>query len=149
MTRAPVARVLDALARRIRQQRPDEDRGSILIWFVITAPVIILLAVLIVDGGAKEKAGERASAYSAEAARAATLAVGPGGGANATQLAVAAADKYLNSAGLNGSTSVTGPATVRVSVSVSVDGPISGHTWTVTRTATARLLVGVENGQRP
>lgn len=120
-----------------------------LIWFVITAPVIILLAVLIVDGGAREKAGEQASAYSAEAARAASVAVGPAGGAGQTQRAVAAADQYLRSAGLNGSTKVTGPATVTVTVTVSRTAPISGHTFTITRTATARLLLGVENGQTP
>jgi Flp pilus assembly protein TadG len=148
VTRA-VRRTWRMLARRVRARQLEDDRGSILIWFVITAPVIILLAVLIVDGGAKEKAGEQASAYSAEAARAATLAVGPDGGSGQTQSAVAAADKYLASAGVDGTTTITGPATVQVRVTVSVDGPISGHTWTVTRTATARLLVGVENGQAP
>ena len=129
--------------------RDEEDRGSILIWFVITAPVIILLAILIVDGGAKVNAGEKASADSAQAARAATLAVGPDGGSGATQAAVSAANKYLDSAGLNGSTKITGPATVQVSVTISVTGPISGYTWTVTRTSTAKLLVGVEKGQSP
>ena len=148
MTRAGRGAVR-TLGRRARARQVEDDRGSILIWFVITAPVIILLAVLIVDGGAKERAGERASAYSAEAARAASLAVGPAGGADQTQAAVAAAEEYLSSAGVNGSTTVTGPATVQVRVSVSVEGPVSGHTWTVTRTATARLLVGVENGQSP
>ena len=140
--------VLTRLARRINA-RAGDDRGSILIWFVITAPVIILLAILIVDGGAKVNAGEKASAGSAQAARAATLAVGPDGGAGSTQAAAAAADKYLSSAGLNGSAKVTGPATVEVSVTVSVTGPISGYTWTVTRTSTAKLLIGVENGQSP
>lgn len=148
MTR-PVRSAWEALVRRVQTRQIQDDRGSILIWFVITAPVIILLAVLIVDGGAKEKAAEQASAYSAEAARAATLAVGPDGAGHETQAVVAAADKFLNSAGVSGSTKVTGPATVQVSVTVSVDGPISGHTWTVTRTATARLLLGVENGQSP
>lgn len=137
------------LRRRVMRQHDEGDRGSILIWFVITAPVIILLAVLIVDGGAKIAAGEKASAGSAQAARAATLAVGPDGGAGATQLAVAAADRYLRSAGLNGTARVTGPETVEVSVTVRVTGPISGHTWPVTRTSTAKLLIGVENGQSP
>ncbi len=140
--------MLVRLARRIRT-RIEDDRGSILIWFVITAPVIILLAILIVDGGAKVNAGEKASADSAQAARAATLAVGPNGGPGSAQAAVSAANKYLDSAGLNGSTRVTGPATVEVSVTVSVTGPISGHTWSVTRTSTATLLIGVENGQSP
>lgn len=140
--------VFARLAGRIHA-REEGERGSILIWFVITAPVIILLAILIVDGGAKINAGEKASADSAQAARAATLAVGPDGGTGSTQAAVSAADQYLRSAGLKGSTTVTGPATVAVSVTVSVTGPISGHTWTVTRTSTAKLLVGVENGQSP
>ena len=142
-------RAWDTLARRVRARQLEDDRGSILIWFVITAPVIMLLALLIVDGGAKERAGEQASAYAAEAARAAALAVGPGGGTGETQVAQAAADKYLSVAGVDGTARVIGPATVQVSVTVSVDGPISGHTWTVTRTATARLLVGVERGQSP
>ena len=111
------------LARRMHV-RGEDDRGSILIWFVVTAPVIILLAILIVDGGAKVNAGEKAAAGSAQAARAATLAVGPYGGPGSAQAAVNAADTYLNSAGLNGSTKVTGPATVEVSVTVSVTGPI-------------------------
>lgn len=134
-----------AVSTRLR----EGERGSILIWFVITAPVIVLLAVLVVDGGAKISAGERAAAYSAEAARAATLAVGPYGGAGQTQAAVAAADTYLRSSGVSGTTRITGPFTVEVTVSVSVQGPISGHTWTVTRTASAQLLVGVENGHSP
>ena len=140
--------MLALLERRVRA-RAEDERGSILIWFVITAPVIMLLAVLIVAGGAKVNAGEKAAAGSAQAARAATLAVGPDGGTGATQAAVAAADNYLHSAGLNGSTTVTGPATVEVSVTVRVTGPISGSTWTVTRTSTAKLLVGVESGQSP
>lgn len=140
--------MLARLARRMHA-RVHDDRGSILIWFVITTPVIILLAILIVDGGAKVNAGEKASADSAQAARAATIAVGPDVGTGSAQAAVTAADNYLHSAGLNGSTRVTGPATVEVSVTVSVTGPISGYTWTVTRTSTAKLLVGVENGQSP
>ena len=141
-------RMLTRVGQRLHA-RDEDDRGSILVWFVITAPVIILLAILIVDGGAKVNAGEKASADSAQAARAATLAVGPDGGTGSTQAAVSAANKYLNSAGLDGSTKVTGPATVQVSVTVSVTGPISGYSWTVTRTSTAKLLVGVENGQAP
>jgi Flp pilus assembly protein TadG len=131
----------------------DADRGSVLIWFVITAPVLLLLAVLVVDGGAKIRAGEQASNYSAEAARAASIAVGPysPGGIVNTRAAVKAANGYLSAAGVRGTVRITGPATVSVTVTVTVDrtGPVSGVTFSITRTATARLLVGVDTGQAP
>jgi Flp pilus assembly protein TadG len=129
----------------------DAERGSVLIWFVITAPVLLLLAVLVVDGGAKITAGEQASNYSAEAARAATIAVGPSpaSGTLDTRAAVEAAKAYLSVTGVQGTVTVTGPATVRVSVTVDRTGPVSGVTFSITRTATARLLVGVETGQPP
>jgi Flp pilus assembly protein TadG len=136
---------------RIHRGSDDAERGSVLIWFVITAPVLLLLTVLVVDGGAKIKAGEQASNYSAEAARAATIAVGPSPASRTidTRAAVKAANAYLSAAGVQGTVTVTGPATVRVTVTADRTGPVSGVTFSVTRTATARLLVGVETGQAP
>ncbi len=134
-----------------RSRLNDADRGSIAIWFVITAPVLLLMAILIVDGGAKITAGQRAASYAAEAARAATIAGGPSAADDAAdaKAAVAAANAYLSAVGIKGSAFVSGPATVTVTATVSRVGPISGSTFTVTRTATARLLVGVETGQSP
>jgi Flp pilus assembly protein TadG len=135
----------------VRLRLNDADRGSVAIWFVITAPVLLLMAVLIVDGGAKITAGEQAASYAAEAARAASIAGGPSSGDNAADAnaAVSAANAYLSAVGVKGTAFVSGPATVTVTATVSRAGPISGSTFTVTRTATARLLVGVEAGQSP
>jgi Flp pilus assembly protein TadG len=146
-----ITRLRNGIRDRLDGGSDDAERGSVLIWFVITAPVLLLLAVLVVDGGAKIKAGEQASNYSAEAARAATIAVGPSpaGGTLDTRAAVQAAKAYLSAAGVQGTVTVTGPATVSVSVTVDRTGPVSGVTFSITRTATARLLVGVETGQAP
>jgi Flp pilus assembly protein TadG len=115
------------------------------------AAAVLVTLVLIVDGGAKIRAGNRADIAAAEAARAAVLAAGPrpaGTGAQA-RLAVAAAKTYLAKDGVQGSAVILGPGRVRVAVQASERGPISGHTFTVTRTAVAALLVGVEKGERP
>jgi Flp pilus assembly protein TadG len=146
-----MTRLRRRLRTRLAGPGDDGDRGSVLVWFVLTAPVLLLLAVLVFDGGAKMKAGEQAGFYSGEAARAATVAVGPygqGGTADA-RAAQAAANAYLSAAGVHGITRVTGPSTVSVTVTVTRRGPISGVAFSVTRTATARLLVGVNSGEVP
>jgi Flp pilus assembly protein TadG len=139
------------IRRRIADRGGDGERGSVLVWFVITTPVLLLLAVLLVDGGAKIQAGEQASRYSSEAARAASLAVGPSTADAPVDAAagVQAAEAYLAAAGVRGAAWLTGPATVTVTVTVNRTGPISGVRFSITRTATARLLVGVETGQTP
>jgi Flp pilus assembly protein TadG len=146
-----IARLRRVILARVSGPSGDTERGSVLVWFVLSAPVLLLLAVLLVDGGAKIKAGEQAGSYSAEAARAAAIAVGPhpAGGTVDTRAAVSAANGYLSAAGVRGIATVTGPGTVTVSVTVSRTGPVSGVTFTATRSATARLLVGVEKGETP
>jgi len=127
------------------------DRGSVSLWVAVMAAVVLVTLVLIVDGGAKIRAGNRADIAAAEAARAAVIAAGPrpaGGGAEA-RLAVGAAKAYLAKAGVQGSAVILGPGRVRVVVQASDRGPISGHTFTVTRTAVAALLLGVEKGDQP
>jgi Flp pilus assembly protein TadG len=146
-----ITRLRRRLRTRLAGPGGDGERGSVLVWFVLTAPVLLLLAVLVFDGGAKMKAGEQAGFYSGEAARAATVAVGPhrqGGTADA-RAAEAAANAYLSAAGVHGATRVTGPSTVTVTVTVTRRGPISGVSFSVTRSATARLLVGVNSGEVP
>jgi Flp pilus assembly protein TadG len=148
---ATIARLRRRLRTRLTGSGQAGERGSVLVWFVLTAPVLLLLAVLVFDGGAKMKAGEQAGFYSGEAARAATVAVGPHGqgGTADTRAAQAAASAYLSAAGVHGVTTVTGPSTVRVTVTVTRRGPISGVSFSVTRSATARLLVGVNSGEVP
>jgi Flp pilus assembly protein TadG len=131
--------------------RPAAERGSVSLWVAVMAAAILLTLVLIVDGGAKIRAGNRADIAAAEAARAAVLAAGPrpaGTGAQAA-LAVAAAKAYLAKDGVQGSAVILGPGRVQVDVRATEQGPISGHTFTVTRTAVAALLVGVEKGEKP
>ena len=136
-----------------RANRKDQggERGALSLWVAITTPALLLMLMLVVDGAAKIKAAEQASTYSAEAARAAVQAIGPrpAGGQVDVRAAASAATVYLAAAGVQGTVTVTGPAQVRVSVTVSRDAPISGATFTVTRSATAQLLVGVESGQAP
>jgi stage V sporulation protein SpoVS len=115
------------------------------------AAAVLVTLVLIVDGGAKIRAGNRADIAATEAARAAVLAVGPrpmGSGMQA-RLAVAAAKAYLAKDGVQGSAVILGPGRVQVFVQATERGPISGHSFTVTRTAVAALLVGVETGEQP
>jgi hypothetical protein len=127
------------------------DRGSVSLWVVVMAAAVLVTLVLIVDGGAKIRAGDRADIAAGEAARAAVIAAGPrpaaGGGQD--RLALAAAKDYLAKAGVQGSVVILVPGRVQVTVQASDRGPISGHTFTVTRTAVAELLIGVENGELP
>ena len=115
------------------------------------AAAVLLTLALIVDGGAKIRAGNRADIAAAEAARAAVIATGPRPAGTSAQahLAVAAVTAYLAKAGVQGSAVILGPGRVQVRVRASDRGPISGHTFTVTRTAVAALLIGVENGVQP
>ena len=139
------------LARALRARMSDRERGSVVVWVAITTPALLLMVLLIVDGGAKMKAGEQADTYASEAARAATIGIGPrpAGGTVDARAAVTAANAYLSQAGVRGTATLTGPATVTVTVTVTGTGPISGVSFTVTRTATAQLLIGVETGQAP
>jgi Flp pilus assembly protein TadG len=127
------------------------DRGSVALWMAVMAAAVLVTLVLIVDGGAKIRAGNRADIAAAEAARAAVIAAGPrpAGSSAEARLAVGAAKSYLAKAGVQGSAVILGPGRVRVVVQATDRGPISGHTFTVTRTAVAELLLGVETGGKP
>src|ERR1035437_711814 len=131
--------------------RPAPERGSVWLWVAVMRAAVLVTLVLIVDGGAKIRAGNRADIAASEAARAAVLAAGPrpAGTTAEARLAVAAAKAYLAKDGVQGSAVILGPGRVQVDVRATDRGPISGHTFTVTRTAVAALLVGVETGERP
>src|ERR1035437_10884133 len=85
------------LFRRTRPH-PSAERGSVALWVAVMAAAVLLTLVLIVDGGAKIRAGNRADIAATEAARAAVLAVGPRGSGSGmdARLAVAAAKAYLD-----------------------------------------------------
>ena len=106
-----------------------------------------ILVTFLIDAGSNIQAANRADTYSTEAARAASIAIGPQPGANATLRAAAAARSYLTQAGATGTVIVTGPASVQVTVTVTEQTPILGVTVHQTRTHTAQLQVGVTTGQ--
>jgi hypothetical protein len=114
-----------------------------------TVLLVSTLTGFLVDAGTNILAANKADTYSSEAARAATVAIGPvpAGNDTATLRAAEAARAYLAQAGAFGTVTVTGPATVQVRVTVAEDTPILGISVSQTRTHTAQLQVGVSTGE--
>lgn len=123
------------------------DGGSVSLFTVVITVVLILAVGLVVDGGAKVRALERADEAAREAARAGSqvldvpasvrgdaVAVDPAGAARAARA-------YLGAAGVDGSVSVAGNS-VTVSTSVQFTpvffAVVGVGPTTVTATATAR-----------
>lgn len=134
---------------RKRRVAGRTDRGSVAVLVCFIVAIGVLLLTFLVDAGAQIDAANRADTYSAEAARAASIAVGPvpaAGGDSAVRAAAAAA-AYLSQAGASGQVTITGPATVAVTVTVTESSPLLGLPVTQTRTHTAQLQVGVTSGQ--
>jgi Flp pilus assembly protein TadG len=127
----------------------DHDRGSVAVLFCFIVLIASVLTTALVDAGTAIQAANRADTYSAEAARAATIAVGPvpTGGSTDAALAVTAARDYLEQAGADGTVNVLGPGMVEVSVTVTASTPLLGIPVSQTRTHTAQLLVGVTQGE--
>ncbi len=158
MIRAPFAHLSHALkaepARRwlglrsARRASRRRDEGSITLWVAATVLTILAVAGLVVDGGAKIRAGERADVVAGEAARAASFADGPDS-VTRTAAAATAARSILTRSGLSGNVTVVGPGQVGIAVQASATGPISGYTYTVTRNAQAQVLLGLRTGGTP
>ncbi len=126
-----------------------DDRGSVAVLFCFIVLIVGVLVTALVDAGTAIQAANRADTYSAEAARAASIAIGPvptGGGTEA-QLAATAARSYLDQAGATGTVTVTGPGIVEVRVTVTDSTPLLGIPVSQTRVHTAQLLVGVTSGE--
>lgn len=126
-----------------------DERGSVAVLFCFIVLIAGALVTALVDAGTAIQAATRADTYAAEAARAASIAVGPvpTGGSADTQLAVTAARSYLDQAGATGRVIVLGPGIVEVSVTVTASTPLLGIPVTQTRRHTAQLQVGVERGE--
>jgi Flp pilus assembly protein TadG len=137
----------------------DRDAGSVTLFVVIVALGLLVLAGLVVDGGAKVRAAQRADRVAAEAARAAGQAV------DATAIlrgqairvdaakALAAAQAHLRAAGVEGSASVTaGGSHVVVTTSARVPTIFLGLIGVPDLTAQGRAeaaLVTYANGELP
>ncbi len=125
-----------------------DDRGSVAVLFTLIVLIAGILVTFLVDAGTEIQTASRADNYASEAARAASIAVGPApaGTSADTDAAVAAARTYLLRAGASGTVTIRGPATVQVRVTVTGTTPILGRSVSRTRTHTAQLLVGVTAG---
>ena len=126
-----------------------DDRGSVAVLMCYIVLLASTLTGFLVDAGTNIRAANKADTYSSEAARAATIAIGPvpAGNDTATVQAAEAARVYLAQAGATGTVTVTGSATVQVGVTVAEDTPILGISVSQTRTHAAQLQVGVSTGE--
>ena len=137
--------------------RTDPERGSVTVFFAISALGLLLLIGLVADGGAKLRATQQAAATAAEAARAggqaldtAAAAAGQSGRVDRA-LAVQAAQDYLTAAGATGTVTVSGDRT-RLTVTVTRIAPtaflslIGVDRLTVTAHAQAVLVGAVTGG---
>ncbi|HET8969912.1 MAG TPA: hypothetical protein VFN19_02550 [Candidatus Nanopelagicales bacterium] len=136
-----------------------QDRGSLTAFFAVAVAGLLLLAGLVVDGGAKVRAGQRADRLAAEAGRAAgqqvdlTAAVAGNRTRVDPRAAVAAARTFLAGAGVAGDVAV-GPdgrhltVTVTTSVRTVFLGLIGVDTLTAHGTARVRLVAGIDEEQR-
>lgn len=142
-----------------RRQRLEGDDGSIAVYTAIVTIVLLGIIGLVLDGGGKLCATERADALAAEAARAAGQAIDPAAAITGRairvdpQVAAAAALAYLHQAGAAGQVSISPD---RTRLQVSVHGvyetkflPVVGITsMPVTGQGTATLLHGVLQPQK-
>ena len=138
---------MSAALRRCAGSR--DDRGSVAVLFCFIVVIAATLVTFLVDAGAQIQAANRADTYAGEAARAASIAVGPvpTGGSADTYAAAAAARSYLTQAGATGVVTIVGPGVVQVSVTTTGTTPMLGLSVSQTREHTAQLQVGVTRGE--
>jgi Flp pilus assembly protein TadG len=146
----------DAQARPASGGRVGADRGSVSLFLVVAVLALFVAVGLVVDGGQKLRATQRADDAAAEAARAAVQSVQPGTTVRgqAPQVdpaaAVRAAQAYLSAAGVSGTATAAGDR-VQVTTSSSFTPAflslIGLGTQTVTGRAEARLARGVDREQ--
>ena len=132
------------------------DAGSVSLFLVVAVLAMLIAVGLVVDGGHKLRATQRADDAAAEAARAALQSVRPADTIRGRRpridqaAAVGAAQRYLAAAGVAGSVSVTGDR-VQVQTSSSFTPAflslIGLGSQSVTGRADARLVRGVEQEQ--
>ena len=137
---------MTALAARIRV-RFDEDRGAFLVWWVIVFFAGLVVLGLVVDGGGKLYAAQRAQLTAEEAARGAGQAIiVPLGkrGISATVnpfTAAAEAQRYLLQAGIPGFAVPSGPNTVLVTTITTYQPKVLGIIGLGPQTVTGQAIV--------
>lgn len=134
-----------------RRQRWDDDTGSITIFVVVALTGLMVLAGLVVDGGAKVRAVQRADRLAAEAGRAGGQVIDVPAAITGDEptldarAAVSAAQAYLHTNGVRGEVSVTDAGrSLAVEVTTSTDtvflGIIGVQTMPVRGSAKVRLV---------
>lgn len=102
-----------APAARHREPRIRQDQGAVTVFLAIAAVGLLVMAGLVVDGGGKVRAVQRADRVAAEAARAAGQAVDLTSALRGDSIrvdrrgAIAAAQEYLRVAGADGDAAVS------------------------------------------
>jgi Flp pilus assembly protein TadG len=132
------------------QPRDRGERGSITVWLALSSFAMIFLVGLAVDLGGQVHARERVHDLAAQAARAGGEEVDGGPAIQGSGLTInpaaarAAAQSYLDQAGVSGTVTITGGSTITVTVHDSYDprflGLIGIHRLDVTGTASAHLI---------
>lgn len=137
-----------------RLARSGWDSGKVTVFFAVIAPAWIAMLGLVIVGGGRIRAYQRADNVAAEAARTAGQAIDPAsairGGPkviDGTQARAAALD-YLNAVGATGTVTIA-PDRQHLTVTATITyvnpsglGFLGGPTWRANGVATATLLVG-------
>ncbi|MBF4762771.1 Tad domain-containing protein [Nocardioides islandensis] len=139
-------------------RRQDDERGSITVWLALSSFVMVFLVGLAVDLGGQVHAHERAHDLAAQAARAGGEEVEGGAAIQGRELtispaaAIAAAEQYLDAAGVSGTVEISNGDTITVTVHDSYDpqflGLIGIQRLDVSGTATARLIRTLGGSER-
>lgn len=135
-----------------------DERGSVTIWIVMSVTAMMLVVGLVVDGGGKVYAMQRARDVAAQAARIAgqqVVAADAMRGEKArinTTAAAQAARRYLAAAGVQGRVTFTSPNTLRVQVTDQYKpvflGSLGFGSMTVQGEATAYLARAIDGQER-
>lgn len=135
-----------------RDPRDSRDRGSLTLMLIALMVALLALAGLVIDGGRKLDASEKAFAIAQEAARAGAGQVNTSAAYRSGTFkvdvpqALAAARAYLATAGYSGSVTAAGNkirVTVHVTERTAVLSLIGIRTFSSTGSAVASLVSGV------
>lgn len=135
---------------RFTTRRQRDERGSVTVWMALSSFAMIFLLGLAVDLGGQVHTHERAHDVAAQAARAGGEEIEGSAAVQGHALVLspaaarAAAQQYLDAAGVSGTVAITGGDTLTVTVHDTYNpqflGLIGINHLDVTGTATARLI---------